>query len=80
MIFLIYFRKTIKYENKFVSIDIHQEHLETVTKQITETYKKIHNHEFYQGCGKPTCEWCNFTMNQKLNDTYHDDLEAELDE
>ena len=67
-------------ENKFVSIDIHQEHLETVTKQITETYKKIHNHEFYQGCGKPTCEWCNFTMNQKLNDTYHDDLEAELDE
>jgi DNA helicase-2/ATP-dependent DNA helicase PcrA len=67
-------------ENKFVTIDIHHEHLETVKNQITETYKKIKNHEFYEGCGKPTCEWCNFTLKQELQDNYHDDLEADFDE
>jgi len=67
-------------ENKFVAIDLHPKHLQTVTKQITDTYKKIQNHEFYEGCGKPTCEWCNFTLEQKLKDRYHDDLEAEFDE
>lgn len=29
-------------------------------KLLTTTYVKIQNHEFYEGCGKPRCHWCNF--------------------
>jgi DNA helicase-2/ATP-dependent DNA helicase PcrA len=34
--------------------------IEAVTKQITETYAKIMNHEFSTGCGKKECDWCHF--------------------
>jgi DNA helicase-2/ATP-dependent DNA helicase PcrA len=34
--------------------------IELVKTQITETYSKIMNHEFAQGCGKEDCHWCNF--------------------
>lgn len=67
-------------ENQFVKIDLHPNHLRTVTKQITESYDKIMNHEFYEGCGKPTCHWCNFTIKHELQNRYVDELEAELDD
>ncbi len=40
--------------------------LETVKQQITETWQKIQNREFYTGCGKPECHWCNFVVNNNL--------------
>jgi DNA helicase-2/ATP-dependent DNA helicase PcrA len=39
----------------------------TVTRQITETWDKIQRHEFYSGCGKEDCHWCNFVKNNKLD-------------
>jgi DNA helicase II / ATP-dependent DNA helicase PcrA len=38
-----------------------------VTRQITETWAKIQNHDFYTGCGKEDCHWCNFIKTNKLN-------------
>ena len=38
-----------------------------VTRQITETWTKIQNHDFYMGCGKEDCHWCNFIKTNKLD-------------
>jgi DNA helicase-2/ATP-dependent DNA helicase PcrA len=38
-----------------------------VTTQITETWAKIQNHDFYNGCGKEDCHWCNFVKTNKLD-------------
>jgi hypothetical protein len=67
-------------KNQFVNIDFHPNHLRTVTQQITESYAKIMNHEFYEGCGKPHCHWCNFTVKHELRNRYVGELKAELDE
>jgi DNA helicase II / ATP-dependent DNA helicase PcrA len=39
----------------------------TVAQQITETWAKIQHHEFYTGCGKEDCHWCNFVKTNKLH-------------
>ncbi|HYM95554.1 MAG TPA: ATP-dependent DNA helicase [Chitinophagaceae bacterium] len=40
--------------------------VEQVKKQINEVWGKIQQHEFYTGCGKPDCEWCNFAKDNKI--------------
>lgn len=37
-----------------------KEHIDQVKTQIKDTWQKIQQHEFYEGCGKEKCEWCNF--------------------
>ncbi len=37
-----------------------------VEQQIREVWEKIQNHDFYTGCGKPKCNWCNFTKDNKI--------------
>ena len=49
----------------------------TVTEQITSTWEKIQNREFYTGCGKEDCHWCNFVKTNKLAVALHD-VEEEL--
>ncbi|MEP7163302.1 MAG: ATP-dependent DNA helicase [Ferruginibacter sp.] len=48
----------------------------TVTQQITSSWEKIRNHDFYTGCGKEDCHWCNFVKTNNLAVALHD-LEAE---
>ncbi len=50
--------------------------IETVTQQITMVWQKIQNQEFYTGCGKPECHWCNFVKSNNLAVALHD-LEEE---
>ena len=38
-----------------------------VINQIRETWEKIQNHDFYTGCGKEDCHWCNFVKTNKLD-------------
>lgn len=38
----------------------------TVTQQITESWERIQQRNFYTGCGKPYCEWCNFVKDNQL--------------
>jgi len=47
-------------------VNITDEHIETVKQQIVKTWHKIQNREFYTGCGKPECVWCNFVKTNKL--------------
>ena len=49
---------------------------ETVKQQLTEVWRKIQNREFYTGCGKEDCHWCNFVKDNKLAVALHD-LEEE---
>jgi DNA helicase II / ATP-dependent DNA helicase PcrA len=38
-----------------------------VINQIRKTWEKIQNHDFYTGCGKEDCHWCNFVKTNKLD-------------
>lgn len=39
---------------------LNHEDIETVKRQIKETYERIIRKDFAKGCGKPDCEWCGF--------------------
>jgi DNA helicase-2/ATP-dependent DNA helicase PcrA len=47
----------------------------TVTEQIVSTWEKIQNREFYIGCGKEDCHWCNFVKTNDLAVALHDQEE-----
>jgi DNA helicase-2/ATP-dependent DNA helicase PcrA len=37
-----------------------------VTAQITDVWNKIQQRDFYTGCGKEDCRWCNFAKDYQL--------------
>ena len=44
-------------------IVVKPEDIDIVGRQITETWGKIQNHQFTEGCQKEDCTWCNFVKN-----------------
>lgn len=44
----------------------------TVTEQISGAWEKIQNREFYTGCGKEDCHWCNFVKTNNLAIALHE--------
>ena len=50
--------------------------METVTQQILLVWQKIQDRDFYVGCGKPDCHWCNFVKTNNMAVELHE-LEAE---
>jgi DNA helicase II / ATP-dependent DNA helicase PcrA len=59
-------------------ITITPEDLTTVTQQIVTVWQKIQNREFYTGCGKETCHWCNFVKDNKLAIGFEEEEPAAL--
>ncbi len=59
-----------------VKVVINPADIEIVTNQITDTWKKIQAHDFYTGCGKADCHWCDFVKTNNLAVRLHD-LEEE---
>ncbi len=53
--------------------------IETVTQQIMMVWQKIQDREFYIGCGKADCHWCNFVKTNNLAIALHQ-LEEEPEE
>jgi len=53
-------------------IVITPEDLDEVKRQLTETWKKIQERDFYTGCGKEDCHWCNFVKTNKLAVALHE--------
>lgn len=51
--------------------------IETVTQQLTDTWHKIQQKQFYTGCGKTDCHWCNFVKDNKLEIELHELTAAE---
>jgi len=66
-----------KKEYRKVKIMITPEDIATVTQQILQTWQKIQNREFYTGCGKPDCHWCNFVKTNNLAIALHEVVEEE---
>jgi len=69
-----------KKEYRKVKIVITPEDITTVTQQIIQTWQKIQNREFYTGCGKPDCHWCNFVKTNNLAIALHEIGEEEQEE
>jgi DNA helicase-2/ATP-dependent DNA helicase PcrA len=52
----------------------------TVTQQITSVWQKIQDREFYTGCGKEDCHWCQFVKSNNLAVSLHNLNEDEGDD
>jgi len=50
--------------------------IDTVINQIKTTWEKIRQRDFYTGCGKEDCHWCNFVKTNNLTVALHE-LEEE---
>jgi len=66
-----------KKEFQKIKVFIEPQDIETVTQQITEVWKKIQARDFYTGCGKEDCHWCNFVKDNKLEIALHE-MEEEV--
>lgn len=67
-----------KKEYRKARIPVGQADIEFVTNQITTTWEKIQNRDFYTGCGSPDCHWCNFVKTNKLAVALHE-VEEEVE-
>lgn len=61
-----------------IGIDISEADITTVSQQVVETWEKIQNKEFYKGCGKADCHWCQFVKSNELAVSLHQ-MESEID-
>ncbi|MBI5857970.1 MAG: ATP-dependent helicase [Sphingobacteriales bacterium] len=53
-------------------IVIKPEDITSVTQQIVTTWQKIQDRDFYTGCGKEDCHWCNFVKTNNLAISLHE--------
>lgn len=53
-------------------IVITEQDMTTVTQQIKTVWQKIQDRDFYQGCGKEDCHWCNFVKTNHMAVALHD--------
>lgn len=61
-------------------INITPADITTVTRQIMESWERIQQRDFYTGCGKPYCEWCNFVKDNHLQVALHTLVKDEEEE
>ncbi|MEY3538724.1 MAG: hypothetical protein RL188_141 [Bacteroidota bacterium] len=60
-----------------IAIQISEADLTTVQQQVKMVWSKIQEKDFYTGCGKEDCHWCNFVKNNELAVALHA-LEEEI--
>jgi DNA helicase-2/ATP-dependent DNA helicase PcrA len=66
------------YQKKKVVIQ--PEDITTVKQQISLVWGKIQERDFYTGCGKEDCHWCNFVKTNNMAIALHDIQEEEGDD
>lgn len=54
------------------------EHIEIVKQQIVDTWQHIQNRDFYTGCGKEECHWCNFVKDNHLYVNLEEIIEEDI--
>ena len=68
-----------KKEYRKQKIVITQPDIETVSQQIKDVWAKIQARDFYTGCGKEDCHWCNFVKDNKMAVALHNiEVEEEI--
>lgn len=67
-----------KYQKRKVFIT--PEDVTTVTQQLTTAWNRIQDHDFYTGCGKSDCHYCNFVKTNELYTDLHNNDEEEEEE
>ncbi|MGZ5191876.1 MAG: PD-(D/E)XK nuclease family protein, partial [Flavisolibacter sp.] len=60
-----------------VKVTVTPADITTVSQQIKTVWDKIQAHDFYTGCGKEDCHWCNFVKTNNLAVEMHDVDEEE---
>jgi len=53
-------------------VEITDQDVAIVTNQIINVWEKIQERDFYTGCGKPDCYWCNFIKDNNLAVALHE--------
>ena len=61
-------------------IYITPEDITTVKQQIKASWDKIQAHDFYTGCGKPDCHWCEFVKTNNMAVALHELVEEPEEE
>ena len=61
-----------KKEYRKSRVFITQRDIDIVGEQIKAVWGKIQDHDFYTGCGKEDCHWCNFVKNNNLTVALHE--------
>ena len=59
---------------------VEPEDVTTVTAQIVNVWDKIQQRDFYTGCGKPDCHWCNFVKENNMAIALHELTEEREEE
>ncbi len=67
-----------KKEYKKIKLYIEPEDITTVKQQIKTVWDKIQSHDFYTGCGKPDCHWCEFVKTNNMAVELHEANEEEV--
>jgi DNA helicase-2/ATP-dependent DNA helicase PcrA len=67
--------KKKQYHKKKIVIE--PQDITTVTQQLKTVWQKIQDRDFYTGCGKPDCHWCNFVKTNHMAVAMHDLVEEE---
>jgi DNA helicase-2/ATP-dependent DNA helicase PcrA len=61
-----------------IKVYINPEDITTVKQQIKMVWDKIQAHDFYTGCGKPDCHWCEFVKTNNMAVELHEANEEEV--
>jgi len=61
-----------KKEFEKIAINITDADITTVTQQVKQVWEKIQQKDFYTGCGKEDCHWCNFVKTNELAVALHE--------
>lgn len=67
-----------KKEFEKITVQITDADITTVRHQIESVWAKIQKREFYIGCGKEDCHWCNFNKTNELAVALHE-MQSELE-
>jgi DNA helicase-2/ATP-dependent DNA helicase PcrA len=69
-------KKNYRKEKIYITL----EDITTVKQQIKASWDKIQAHDFYTGCGKPDCHWCEFVKTNNMAVALHELVEEPEEE
>ncbi|MEM6723739.1 MAG: PD-(D/E)XK nuclease family protein, partial [Bacteroidota bacterium] len=62
------------------AVRVDQQAVELVKDQITDSYARIQNHEFQEGCGEDNCKWCQFVKARNQEASMRNERTERLDD